>query len=106
MINLKRAYKKLCYVAVDFVEKSFNCKVKELKLKKLKSSFQIWTYAISCASKPLSSWTTQQVIQECREACGGNGYLKASRLGDRYYFNSSVGCWIRFHFQMIFYRFY
>lgn len=33
-------------------------------------------HAISCASKPLSSWTTQHVIQECREACGGNGYLK------------------------------
>ena len=37
---------------------------------------------ISCASKPISSWTTQQVVQECREACGGNGYLKSSRFGD------------------------
>ena len=35
-------------------------------------------HLISCASKPLSSWTAQQVIQECREACGGNGYLKGS----------------------------
>jgi len=31
---------------------------------------------ISCASKPVSSWTAQNLIQECREACGGSGYLK------------------------------
>ena len=28
-------------------------------------------HAISSVSKPLSSWTAQQIIQECREACGG-----------------------------------
>ena len=39
-------------------------------------------HVISCASKPISSWTTQSVIQECREACGGHGYLKAARLSD------------------------
>ena len=33
-------------------------------------------HIISCASKPLSSWTTQQIIQECREACGGHGISK------------------------------
>lgn len=33
-------------------------------------------HAISSASKPYSSWITQSTIQECREACGGLGYLK------------------------------
>uniref|UniRef100_A0A336KIS8 Acyl-coenzyme A oxidase n=1 Tax=Culicoides sonorensis TaxID=179676 RepID=A0A336KIS8_CULSO len=39
-------------------------------------------HALSSACKPFCTWTARDIIQECREACGGHGYLKISRLGD------------------------
>lgn len=39
-------------------------------------------HALSSAAKPLAGWLCRDAIQECREACGGHGYLKASGLGE------------------------
>ncbi|KAI9565796.1 hypothetical protein GHT06_009591 [Daphnia sinensis] len=39
-------------------------------------------HAISSSAKPLSAWLAQNGVQECREACGGHGYLAASGLGN------------------------
>ncbi|SPP86171.1 blast:Peroxisomal acyl-coenzyme A oxidase 3 [Drosophila guanche] len=39
-------------------------------------------HAISSALKPVATWAARDGIQECREACGGHGYLKSAGLGD------------------------
>lgn len=33
-------------------------------------------HSISAACKPVTTWTTRDAIQDCREGCGGHGYLK------------------------------
>lgn len=38
-------------------------------------------HAFSSSSKPLGAWLARDCIQECREACGGHGYLWVSGLG-------------------------
>src|SRR5699024_6280893 len=35
---------------------------------------------LAAASKPLSTWLALEVTQECREACGGAGYMAENRL--------------------------
>lgn len=55
----------------------------------LRTSYFMWQtqavseiHAVISSSKPMITWTARDAIQEAREACGGHGYLKASKLGD------------------------
>lgn len=33
-------------------------------------------HAVSSGSKPMAGWLMRDAIQQCRESCGGHGYLK------------------------------
>jgi len=37
-------------------------------------------HVLSSAGKPLAGWIARAAIQDCREACGGHGYLKGTKL--------------------------
>ena len=37
----------------------------------------------AAAMKAYATWYTTEALQECREACGGKGYLLANRIGQR-----------------------
>ncbi|KAL7012582.1 hypothetical protein ACKWTF_014940 [Chironomus riparius] len=39
-------------------------------------------HAITSSGKPVCGWMVRDLIQDCREACGGHGYLKCAQLGD------------------------
>lgn len=38
-------------------------------------------HVIISAAKPSITFTCRDAIQECREACGGFGFLNSARLG-------------------------
>ncbi|XP_041840772.1 peroxisomal acyl-coenzyme A oxidase 3 [Melanotaenia boesemani] len=65
---------------MNFVEFQAGQMMKDNSIRQAEMGREI--HALGCSSKPLGSWTAQRAIQECREACGGHGYLAMSRLGD------------------------
>lgn len=67
-------------IFMNFVEFQFGQMMRDKSDRQAEMGREI--HAIGCSSKPLGSWTAQRGIQECREACGGHGYLAMNRLGD------------------------
>lgn len=43
----------------------------------LNADLGIEIHVLSSAIKPLCSWIARDAIQDCRESCGGYGYLKS-----------------------------
>ncbi|CAG9114975.1 unnamed protein product [Plutella xylostella] len=68
---------KFARIYLNIVEKS-NA---GLKVDNLSAAVSEIHAMVSC-SKPLLTWTTLDAVQQCREACGGHGYLKCANLGD------------------------
>lgn len=46
----------------------------------LQADLGIEIHGVSSSAKPLCGWVTRDAIQECRESCGGHGYLKGTFL--------------------------
>jgi acyl-CoA oxidase len=60
-------------------EKQSNFTISRLqdKNKDLIADTGVEIHALSCATKPLCAWIARDAIQNCRESCGGHGYLKS-----------------------------
>ncbi|GFU44876.1 peroxisomal acyl-coenzyme A oxidase 3 [Nephila pilipes] len=43
---------------------------------------KMYIHALSCCGKAVTGWIARDAIQECREACGGHGYLKVAGFGN------------------------
>jgi acyl-CoA oxidase len=46
------------------------------KSKESQAELGMELHVVSSASKPVAGWFSKEAIQECREACGGHGYLR------------------------------
>lgn len=89
-IYLFQQYRLIPYLAAGYVLRIFSTKLFEVQYqfsidsllgnnKELLPDLGTELHGVSSASKPISGWTMKDAIQECRETCGGHGYLKGKR---------------------------
>jgi acyl-CoA oxidase len=83
-------YRLLPHLAVAYALKFFSNWINDEYFSMIKKTFfgekvspecGMEIHAISSAGKPVCGWMVRDLIQDCREACGGHGYLKCAQLG-------------------------
>lgn len=59
---------------MDEVKKFQSRSQKKMNVETMAMNTEI--HALSSAAKPLCAWIGLNAVQDCRESCGGHGYLK------------------------------
>ncbi|KAK4876258.1 hypothetical protein RN001_012680 [Aquatica leii] len=67
--------------ATKITEKYITLLIESTKPNSTLESSKTEIHVVLSAAKPLTTWTCQDAIQQCREACGGHGFLEASGIG-------------------------
>ncbi|RZB39321.1 peroxisomal acyl-coenzyme A oxidase 3, partial [Asbolus verrucosus] len=72
------------FFSMFLIEKTYQFTIDSLlgQNKELLPDLGMEIHVVSSACKPVAGWFFRDAIQECREACGGHGYLKAAGIGD------------------------
>lgn len=75
--------------AMDIFNKTFTELFSEFRMEMIESAdkdriarYGQEVHGLSSAGKPMSGWLARDCIQECREACGGHGYLQCAGFID------------------------
>uniref|UniRef100_A0A182MAH6 Acyl-coenzyme A oxidase n=1 Tax=Anopheles culicifacies TaxID=139723 RepID=A0A182MAH6_9DIPT len=61
---------------------SREAQIRMLRAEQIESDLLLEIHIVASAVKPVCSWAARDGIQDCREACGGHGYLRMAGLAD------------------------
>lgn len=87
VFEFSQQYRLLPHLATAYVMKAFTHWLAEQQFKAMVDSFLkvdadnaaavgVEIHGVSSAVKPVCTWMARDAIQDCRESCGGHGYLK------------------------------
>uniref|UniRef100_A0A7G3ACZ8 Acyl-coenzyme A oxidase n=1 Tax=Lutzomyia longipalpis TaxID=7200 RepID=A0A7G3ACZ8_LUTLO len=75
----------IAFATLTFVDWLYhaNYAIKQISLRggDIGLSKGIEMHALSSVAKAITTWAARDAVQDCREACGGHGYLRAAQLG-------------------------
>ncbi|XP_050080289.1 peroxisomal acyl-coenzyme A oxidase 3-like [Anopheles maculipalpis] len=65
-----------------FSRVSGEAQVRMLRAEPIESELLLEIHIVAAAVKPICSWAARDGIQDCRESCGGHGYLQMAGLAE------------------------